>query len=94
MSAAEYLRQKAALYRRLATIKTSGGHLADRVLLANAEKLESEAAALEQGNSSSQVNDSQDVPLAPGRRTSRLAVLSSKRTKQSTLFQSWLRHLH
>lgn len=55
MSTGEYLRQKAALYRRLAAIKTSGGHLADRVLLANAEKLESEAAALEQGNSSSQV---------------------------------------
>ena len=40
------LRSKAAEMRRLASVPTSGGHCADRVLIEIAERLEYEAAAL------------------------------------------------
>jgi hypothetical protein len=42
------LRRKAELYRRLASIPTTGGHDEDRVLLAVADDLERKAEALEQ----------------------------------------------
>jgi hypothetical protein len=41
------LREKASLYRRLASIPTEGGHDEDRLLLAVAEQLEREAAELD-----------------------------------------------
>ena len=41
-------REIAQLYRRLARVPTSGGHRADRELLALAEKLDGEATASEQ----------------------------------------------
>ena len=41
------LRKKAELCRRLASIPTSGGHLADRALLPLAEKLDREAIKTE-----------------------------------------------
>jgi hypothetical protein len=41
------LRQKAKLYRRLASVPTTGGHDEDRVLLAIADELERKAAELE-----------------------------------------------
>jgi len=40
------LRSKATEIRRLASVPTSGGHCADRVLIQIAERLEYEAAAL------------------------------------------------
>ena len=47
MSDAAELREKAILFRRIASIKTSGGSSADRVLLYLAERLEDEAAVAE-----------------------------------------------
>ena len=47
MSKAAHLRQKAALYRRAASIPTEGSHRTDRLLIQLAEELEREAAALE-----------------------------------------------
>jgi hypothetical protein len=41
------LRQKADLYRRMASVPTEGGHNEDRVLLSVADQLEREAAKLE-----------------------------------------------
>ena len=41
------LRQKASLYRRMASVPTEGGHQEDRVLLAVAEEFEREAAELD-----------------------------------------------
>jgi hypothetical protein len=41
------LREKASLYRRLASIPTEGGHDEDRLLLAVADQLEREAAELD-----------------------------------------------
>ena len=41
------LRQEAELYRRLASVPTSGGHRADRVLLVMADDLDCQAAKLE-----------------------------------------------
>jgi hypothetical protein len=41
------LRNKAELYRRLASVPTNGGHDEDRVLLAMAYELEHEAAKLD-----------------------------------------------
>jgi hypothetical protein len=41
------LRQKAELYRRLASVPTTGGHDEDRVLLAIADDLEHKAATLD-----------------------------------------------
>jgi hypothetical protein len=43
MSKAQHLKKTADLYRRLAAIPTSGGHRADSVLLALADKLDHEA---------------------------------------------------
>jgi hypothetical protein len=50
MNRAEDLRHLAALYRRVAGVHTTGGHNADRELLALAERLEDEAARLESEN--------------------------------------------
>jgi hypothetical protein len=47
MSDAVELRRKAALYRRIARIPTSGGGSADRVLLQLADRLDDEAATAE-----------------------------------------------
>ena len=47
MSKAALLGQKAALYRRAASIPTEGSHRTDRLLIQLAEKLEREAEALE-----------------------------------------------
>jgi hypothetical protein len=47
MSKAAQLKQKAALYRRAASIPTEGSHRTDRLLIELAEKLEREAEALE-----------------------------------------------
>jgi hypothetical protein len=47
MSKAAQLRQKAALYRRAASVPTEGSHRTDRLLIELAEQLEREAAALE-----------------------------------------------
>ena len=47
MADAVELRRKAALYRRIARIPTSGGGPADRVLLHLADRLDEEAAAAE-----------------------------------------------
>lgn len=47
MSEAADLRHKARLYKRLAEIRTSGGHRADRLLLI-ADELDREAAELEE----------------------------------------------
>ena len=41
------LREKANLYRRLASVPTEGGHDEDRLLLAVADQLEREAAELD-----------------------------------------------
>jgi hypothetical protein len=48
-------RRKAALFRRVANIPTSGGSLADRALLRLAEQFEHEASSLEQQGSLSAV---------------------------------------
>jgi hypothetical protein len=45
--AAQELRQKSALYRRLASVPTTGGSTADRLLIKLAEQCEREAEALE-----------------------------------------------
>ena len=47
MSKGADLRHEASQYKRLAAIRTSGGHRADRLLLALAEELDREAAELE-----------------------------------------------
>jgi len=47
MPDAAELRRKAALFRRIASIATSGGGSADRLLLHLAERLDNEAAAAE-----------------------------------------------
>ena len=47
MSDVAALRGKSALFRRIASIPTSGGHSADRVLLHLAERLDHEAASAE-----------------------------------------------
>jgi len=47
MSDAAELRQKSALFRRIASIVTSGGHSADRVLIHLADRLDHEAAFAE-----------------------------------------------
>jgi len=41
------LRQRAGLYRRVASVPTEGGHHEDRLLLAMADQLEREATELE-----------------------------------------------
>ena len=41
------LRQKASLYRRMASVPTEGGRREDRVLLVMADRLEREAAELD-----------------------------------------------
>ena len=46
MSEATDLRHKARLYKRLAEIRTSGGHRADRLLLKLADELDRDAAEL------------------------------------------------
>jgi hypothetical protein len=51
MSKAAQLREKAALYRRAASIPTEGSHDTDRLLIKLAEDLEREAEALEKDNS-------------------------------------------
>jgi len=43
------LRRRAALYRKAALVKTTGGHLDDKELLALAERYEYEADQLERG---------------------------------------------
>jgi hypothetical protein len=45
MSDAASLRKRASEYRRVVSVRTSGGARADRVLVAIAERLEYEAAA-------------------------------------------------
>jgi len=50
MSKASRLREQAHLCRRIAGIPTAGGHHEDRVLLAVADDLEREAAALEESD--------------------------------------------
>jgi hypothetical protein len=50
MSKASHLREQAHLCRRIARIPTAGGHHEDRVLLAIADDLEHEAAALEESD--------------------------------------------
>jgi hypothetical protein len=50
MSKASHLREQAHLCRRIASIPTAGGHHEDRVLLAVADDLEREAAALEESD--------------------------------------------
>jgi hypothetical protein len=47
MSGATDLRRKAGMYKRMAAVRTSGGHEADRQLLTLADKLDHEAARLE-----------------------------------------------
>ena len=47
MSAVSHLRQEANLCRRLAGIRTAGGHHEDRVLLDLADELERKAEELE-----------------------------------------------
>ena len=47
MSDTTALRKKATLFRRIASITTSGGSIADRILLHLAERLEHEATASE-----------------------------------------------
>jgi hypothetical protein len=42
------LRQQASIYRRLAGMPTEGGHEEDRILRAVADKLEREAAELDE----------------------------------------------
>jgi hypothetical protein len=44
------LRQKASLYRRMASVPTEGGHNEDRLLLAVASQLEREAEELDRLN--------------------------------------------
>jgi hypothetical protein len=50
VSKAADLRQKAALYRHVAGIPTEGGRREDRVLFVIADKLEREAAGLEESD--------------------------------------------
>ena len=59
MPRATHLRKTAELCRQLAGIPTSGGHRADRVLLALAEKLEREAIAIERLDTAAQPTDDQ-----------------------------------
>jgi hypothetical protein len=51
MSDAGEFRRKSTLFRRIASIATSGGHSADRVLIHLAERLEHEAALAERQSS-------------------------------------------
>ncbi len=63
MSKALHLRKLAALYRRTASIPTSGGHRADRALLVLAGKLDREIAALNDQDAS---QDQSLKPKKPG----------------------------
>jgi hypothetical protein len=60
-------RRKAALFRRVANIPTSGGRLADRALLRLADQLDYEASCLEQQGSLSALTLSaeRDQSLTP-----------------------------
>ena len=51
------LRRKAALFRRMANVPTTGGHRADHHLLTLAEKLERQAAELDRGNMASSAQE-------------------------------------
>jgi hypothetical protein len=51
------LRRMANLYRRVAKIPTSGGHRADRILLALAERLDRDAEGRELSEPSTQAAD-------------------------------------
>jgi hypothetical protein len=47
MDRATNLRRTAGLYKRLASVPTSGGHCSDRLLLTLADELDREAAELD-----------------------------------------------
>lgn len=68
------LRREAALYRKRASVPTSGGWTADRLLIAIAERLEQKAAATERGEKSA---DNRGLGLIHGAEDSSAPQLNS-----------------